>query len=77
MKVKTLRPLNIFLFIVILVQITNLKINFLPRNLILLTFFIGIIFFVIELVKRKIIDRNFFIALLLLILPLPFLCFSI
>ncbi|WP_314338668.1 hypothetical protein [Acinetobacter guillouiae] len=77
MKVKTLRPLNIFLFIVILVQITNLKINFLPRNLILFTFFIGIIFFVIELVKRKIIDRNFFIALLLLILPLPFLCFSI
>lgn len=71
------KPLNVFLFIVTLIQITNLKINFFPRNLVLITFFLGIVFFIVKMYKDKKVDKSIFWGLILLLIPGIFLLLSI
>ena len=60
-----------------LIQITNLKINFFPRNLVLITFFLGIVFFIVKMYKDKKVDKSIFWGLILLLIPGIFLLLSI
>lgn len=78
MKVMSFfKPVNVFLFIVTVIQITNLKINFFPRNLVLITFFLGIVFFIVKMYKDKKVDKSIFLGLILLLTPGIFLLISI
>lgn len=71
-----IKPTNFILFILVLIQITNLKINFFPRNLILLSFFVGSFLLITKLIKETRINKDFFYGGLLLIFPLIFLLIS-
>lgn len=75
--IKRTSLIGIILFILVIIQITNLKINFFPRNLILIPFFIGVIFLAIDIAKRKRINKYFLIELFLLFLPIFMLSISL